>query len=204
MSENSTAINQISDVLIRLKQSDEHALEEIFTLYKDKLYAFCYKTLKSKDLSDDIVIEVFTKVWEKRETIHLNTSFESFLLTITKNHLLNYLKKVASEAKLKEQIMLSSEYYYNLENKDLYQEYLTIAEQTIKKMPPQRQKVFRLRLDEGLTYEEIASELGLSRNTVKSHLSEGARQLKHEFKLQGSRALIVLASASIDIMITLN
>jgi hypothetical protein len=82
----------LTDVLHSLRSGEERALEQIFGLYKDKLYAFCYKTLKSKDLADDVVIEVFTKIWDKRSEVRTDTSFDAFVFTIARNLLLNFLK----------------------------------------------------------------------------------------------------------------
>ena len=168
--------------IIALKKGDENALASIFDLYSSKVYAFCYKRLKSKDLSDDVVMEVFTKLWDKRNTLELDTSFEAYLFTIAKNHLANVLKKIARDEHLQEQLIHSSQYYHHLEDENPYEEYLTLAEQFVNKMLPQQQKVFRLRLEEGLSYKEIGHKLGLSRNTVKYHLSEASKKLREAFK----------------------
>ena len=174
--------SELNALLIALKKGDENALASLFDLYSSRVYAFCYKRLKSKDLSDDVVIEVFTKLWDRRKTLKLDTSFEAYLFTIARNHLSNLLKKIARDEHLQEQLIQSSQYYYHLEDEDPYHEYLTLAEQFVNKMPPQRQKVFRLRLEEGLSYKEIGNKLGLSNNTVKYHLSEASKNLREAFK----------------------
>jgi RNA polymerase sigma-70 factor (family 1) len=183
----------LTDVLHSLRSGEERALEQIFGLYKDKLYAFCYKTLKSKDLADDVVIEVFTKIWDKRSEVRTDTSFDAFVFTIARNLLLNFLKKLSLEAKLQDELKLSAEFYYSQEQKsDIYDVYLSLAEQVLRQMPTQRQKVFRLRLEKGLSYDEIASLMGVSRNTVKSHILEATRQLKANAVLRPDLTILLI------------
>lgn len=173
------------DVLERLKKGDEKALEKIFELYADRLYAFCYKTVKSKDLADDIVIEVFTRLWDKRSEVRTDTSFDAFVFTMARNQLLNYLRKLSADARLKNDLKFSAQFYYSQEDKsDVYEEYLSLAHQVMLQMPIQRQRAFRLRLEKGLSYDEIAMDMGVSRNTVKTHLMEATKQLRAKAALR--------------------
>ena len=102
----------LNALLIALKKGDENALASLFDLYSSRVYAFCYKRMKSKDLSDDVVIEVFTKLWDRRKTLKLDTSFEAYLFTIARNHLSNLLKKIARDEHL--QTRLPVQLFYGI------------------------------------------------------------------------------------------
>lgn len=163
-----------------VREGKEAAFEALFNCYKDRVYAFSYKILKSRDLADDMVIEVFTKVWERRASIHPGPSFQAWLFRITKNHIINFLNKASLDSRIKEQLSTSANYYRcSTEEEVIYNEYLTIAEQAISQMPKQRRRVFRLKSEQGMTYDQIAVQLGISKNTVKSHLLAATAHLRN-------------------------
>lgn len=179
-------------LLSDVRKGSEEAFEALFDVYKDKLYAFSYKILKSRDLADDIVIEVFTKIWEKRASIQPGLAFHAYLYRITKNHIINFLNKASLDSKIQQQLITSASYYRSsTEEEVIYKDYLTLAEQAIRQMPKQRRQVFTLKR-QGLTYEQIAAQLGLSKNTVKSHLSTATAQLRHVFNMYPDKSPVLL------------
>lgn len=178
--------NHISEfeLLSEVQQGNEKAFEALFDIYKDKIYAFSYKILKSKDLADDIVIEVFAKIWKGREFIQPGLTFQAYLFKITKNHIVNFLNKASSDSRVQEQLLISVNYYRSsTEEEIIYNEYLTIAKQVINQMPKRRRQVFKLKTEQGMSYEQIASHLGVSKNTVKSHLTAATTHLRSVFNM---------------------
>ena len=189
-------------LLSEMREGSEAAFEAIFDSYKDKVYAFSYRILKSKDLADDIVIEVFTKVWEKRARIEPGLAFQSYLFTITKNHIVNLLNKASLDSKIQGQLITSGNYYRSsTEEEVIYNEYLTIAEQAISQMPKQRRRVFQLKSEQGLTYDQIALKLGISKNTVKSHLLAATAYLRSVINMDPDKSTTLLLLLSYNFWI---
>ena len=180
-----------------VREGNEEAFETLFNSYKDKVYAFSYKILKSRDLADDMVIEVFTKIWERRASIQPGPSFRGWLFRITKNHIINFLNKASLDSKIKEQLSTSANYYRSsTEEEVIYNEYLTIAEQAISQMPKQRRRVFQLKSEQGMTYDQIATQLGISKNTVKSHLLAATAHLRNVINVDPDGLVILPALLS--------
>ncbi|MEQ6119123.1 RNA polymerase sigma-70 factor [Reichenbachiella sp. MALMAid0571] len=180
-------------LLGELRKGDVKAFEAIFETYRDKIYAFSYKILKSRDLADELTINVFSKIWEKRASIQPNLAFQSYLFRIAKNQIINLVNKASLDSKLQDQLIVSSQYYRNsTEEEVIYNDYLSLAEQVLNKMPKQRRKVFRLRNEQGLTYEEIATELGISKNTVKSHLKVATAELRKTLNMYPEKTFLLL------------
>lgn len=189
-------------LLSEMREGSEAAFEAIFDSYKDKVYAFSYRILKSKDLADDIVIEVFTKIWEKRARIEPSLAFQSYLFTITKNHIINLLNKASLDSKIQGQLITSVNYYRSsTEEEVIYNEYLTIAEQAISQMPKQRRRVFQLKSEQGLTYDQIALKLGISKNTVKSHLLAATAYLRSVINMDPDKSTTLLLLLSYNFWI---
>lgn len=184
-------------LLQKLREGDVKAFEAIFETYKDKIYAFNYKILKSRDLADEITINVFSKIWEKRASIQPNLPFQGYIFRIAKNQVINFINKASLDSRLQDQLTVSSQYYRNTtEEEVIYNDYLSLAEQFLKKMPRQRRKVFRLRNEQGMSYEEIASELGISKNTVKSHLKVATADLRKVLNMYPDKAFLLLCLMS--------
>ena len=189
-------------LLSEMREGSEAAFEAIFDSYKDKVYVFSYRILKSKDLADDIVIEVFTKIWEKRARIEPSLAFQSYLFTITKNHIVNLLNKASLDSKIQGQLITSVNYYRSsTEEEVIYNEYLTIAEQAISQMPKQRRRVFQLKSEQGLTYDQIALKLGISKNTVKSHLLAATTYLRSVINMDPDKSTTLLLLLSYNFWI---
>ncbi|MCG8319528.1 MAG: RNA polymerase sigma-70 factor [Cytophagales bacterium] len=187
-------------ILSRVREGSEKAFEALFDIYKDKIYAFSYKILKTKDLADDMVIEVFTKIWKGRLSIRPGLSFQAYLFRITKNHILDFLDKAAIDSRIQQQLMLSVDYYRSsTEEEIIYKEYLTLAEQVINQMPERRRQVFRLKNEQGMSYEQIAAHLGVSKNTVKSHLAAATTHLRNVFSRYPDKTAILLLTFLYDL-----
>lgn len=138
--------------------------------HKD-LYRFILSITKSEYAAEEILQEVFVKLWKNRKKIDLSCSFRSFLYTMTRNHTYNYLRAIANQEALKKElwknIVLSSQ---STENSVLFAEYETILNDILNHLPLQKRKIYILSRREGKTNQEIADLLGISKKTVKNHL----------------------------------
>jgi RNA polymerase sigma-70 factor (family 1) len=164
----------------RMSTGDEHAFAQIFFHYSQRIYGFILSKTKSEDLTEEIVQEVFIKLWNKREELADVDNYGAYILTMATNKTYDFLRKMASEERLKQQVWSSIQNYSNLteETLDLKASQALLRE-AIEQLPPQRKKVFILSRQEGLSHIEIAERMNLSPKTVNNHLVEALRFLKN-------------------------
>lgn len=130
-------------------------------------------------MAEETVQEVFCKVWEKREELNPELSFESFLCTIAKHYLLNQLRKATYDARMRQKI-----YYSRLKQESYFEDVLVNEElkelknAAIEKLPLKRKKIFLLSHQDGMKHKEIASLLGISINTVKDQVVKAKKDIK--------------------------
>lgn len=180
-------------IITHVAEGNAHAFRRIFDAFSPKVYAFALKLTRSEQLSEEIVQEVFLKIWTGRSSLRDINYFPSYLYTITRNHTFNVLKKIATEQRALSllsrelsEIDTSSE-----EEGTHYQEQYNIFVKALEKLPPQQRLVYCLCHQEGLKYEEAAQRLNISRLTVKTHMQKALRSLKAH--LNTSIGLFMLA-----------
>ena len=168
------------DVLLALlSEGSEYAFQLLFDRYRNHVYRVAMLYVKSSALAEDIVQDVFLKIWFQRKNLNAISSFESWLYTLTKNFTLNCLKKLAYEWKARttwthENIQFEDETDHKIRNT----QYRELLLQAIDQLPEQQQKVYYLAKEKGLSYEAIASELFLSPLTVKTHMSRALASIR--------------------------
>jgi RNA polymerase sigma-70 factor (ECF subfamily) len=165
-----------------LKKDDMKAFDIIYTKYSRRLYGFVFRYVKQDADTEEIVQDVFIKIWKVRTKINVYSSFESFLFTIAHNATVNLLKKRATEQKYVEHVKslqiinesyeLTDEIHY----KELEQKFLGLVD----KLSPRQKEIFLLSREEGLSNKEIADKLGISIQTVKNHLVTTLSFLKNK------------------------
>jgi RNA polymerase sigma-70 factor (family 1) len=156
-------------LLIQVASGDECAFRQLFMAHHQQLGVHMFRITNSAELAEEVVQDVFLKIWLTRETLVGVDNFRAYLFVISKNHALNCLKKLAKERiqirKLEESSIealiadgADTDMYYNL------------LDEAIDQLPPQQQKVYLLSRHGRLKYAEIADQLELSRETVKKYL----------------------------------
>lgn len=133
--------------------------------------------------ADDIVQEVFISIWETRENLITVKSFEAYLKRCIKNRLLNRIKHEEFLKRLHEKIENEFSGTYTEEAVD-FKEYFNIAEEAVRELPPKRQLVFMLSTTEGLSLDQIAQILSISRSRVKQQLYQAVAHVKQRIKKQ--------------------
>lgn len=156
---------------------------DIFLSYEKSLYQLALHLCKDADVARDIVHDVFLKLWEIRSQLQEIQSIEGFLFVLTRNKVMDHLRKVSSDARLKQAIWESmQEIVVTEENRLERKEFREQLQDAIERLPPQRRAVYLLR-DEGYDYKEIADKLQISRHTVKNHVSAALKALRRVFGL---------------------
>lgn len=167
--------------LIRLIQNgDMVAFYNLYERYSKKLYFFVLRYIKLEADAEEIVQEVFIKIWENRNKIDVYSSFESYLFTIAYNTTISLFRKRLTEKKYLEhlnslqQLENSSEITDEIHFNELNNKVQTL----LNKLTPRQQEIFHLSREEGLSNETIAQKLNISINTVKKHITNVLAFLK--------------------------
>lgn len=180
-----------SGILKELKKGDHAAFERVFEHYSKQLYLFSFSYLKSRDTAEDIVQEVFLKIWNNRASIKTDTSFQSYLFTIALNAVRQHFNKLSGLNEIKHDILISfSNQKQEFDNRDDYQALLDRLDTLIGQMPEKRRVVFIKKKIEGKSMKEISEELNIAVKTVEFHISEAMRFLKSEFEKSHTEGLI--------------
>lgn len=156
----------------RYTKGDMTAFDEIYDFYSRKLYGFILSYVKQRADAEEIVQEVFLKIWESRKKIDIYASFDSFIFTIAYNTSISLLRKRVNEKKYMDQLEAKQQIYdadkfidelhFNEINKQV--------ESLLNELTPRQQEIFRLSREDGMSHQEIAQKLSISTNTVKNHL----------------------------------
>lgn len=180
----------IESILLKeLKKGDHAAFEKIFERYSKQLYQFSLSYLKSEEAAEDIVQEVFIKIWNNRKELKTNTSFQSYLFTIALNTVRKYFNQLSRLNELKHDILFdSSGYEAGFDDLTNYRFLFDKLHELINLMPEKRREIFIKKKIEEKSLKEISEELNISTKTVEYHITESMRFLKSEFeklKVQG-------------------
>ncbi|HLR76302.1 MAG TPA: RNA polymerase sigma-70 factor [Balneolaceae bacterium] len=161
--------NEDKQLLLKIRKGDEQAFRKVYLKYHEELYNVALKYLRSEDLAEDAVHDIFVKLWDNRKKLDQAGSLSGFIFTSLKNHVINMVN--SQKRKMKKKVKIAQQ---KKEEKSKHANVIHLStfrnkcQQAIKKLPEKRRQVFKLRYEEGLTNREIADYLDLSIHTVKS------------------------------------
>jgi len=165
-----------------LREGSETAFESLFNRYGQKIYRFSLAYLKSNTEAEEIVQNVFLKLWENKERLRNETSFQSYLFTIAYNEIRKRFNKKALEDRFKTEIVdWLAEDMPELESKYEFELIVNKLEQLINQMPERRREIFIKRKKEGQAVKDIATEMNISPKTVENQITEAMNFLRTEF-----------------------
>ena len=165
----------------------------VFYQYKDRLFSYCYRFTKSEELAEEIVHDALLKVWTDRQHLDPQRSFIGYLYTITRNLALNFLKKSASDAALREQVRRGLTHWHNETEESVhYNDLQRLTNRVVRQLPPQQQRVYRMSRDQQMTHEEIARSLDISRHTVRNHIIQALQTIKRYLRLHADVSFLIL------------
>lgn len=160
------------ELIQKLQKGNIHAFNKVYEKYHQALYRNIFKITKDSEVSEDILQDVFTTLWEHRFRLERQKSLGGWLFVISFNKSINYTKKRLTDLKAKDN--LSFFYPRKTETDDQvdhYEHQYELVQDAIAQLSPQKQRIFVLCKLEGKTYEEAAHALNISRYTVKEYLS---------------------------------
>lgn len=163
----------------RLKKGDVSSFDELFKRFNKKIYAFSLRYLKNKEEAEGIVQEVFLSLWKNRAKLKVESDFQAYLFSITFNAIKKRFRKLNREQKHLEAYRQTLDTEPTLSDPNLHYNQLSeLLEKSTAKLPPRQREIFLLSKKEGLTAEEIAVKLAISKRTVENHLFRAKAFLK--------------------------
>lgn len=157
------------ELLQQVADGDEKAFTQLFDRYQNKVFSHALTFMKSGEEAEEMVTDIFMKVWNRRSDLPLIENFKSYLFILGRNHLVSAIrKKVMTTVETNtdqwyEDILQPDKQYH-------FKETHQIIMQGIEQLSPQQKRVFKMSRLDGLTYDEIAERLAISRRTVKFHI----------------------------------
>ena len=168
-----TILHNESDLFTRAKDGDQTAFTAIFDHYSPRIFAFVLKMSKSQTVAEDITQEIFLKLWNSREKFPEIKSYNAYIYSMAFNFAINYIKKNSWESSKLSLLKDNFNDHSNITEETIdFNESKLLLLQAIQQLPPQKKIIYKLNREEGLTLEQIAEKMQLSRNTVRNHLAE--------------------------------
>jgi len=171
-------------LLALVARGDEMAFHTLYSHHRAHVYGIALRLLQSASLAEDVLQEVFLKIWVGREKLPKINCFSAYLNTITRNHIYNTLRKQAYDELLLERLFpLQMASLRDTALDDIsYRELREALQKVVSSLTPQQKRVFELSRMEGLKHEDIARQLNVSRETVKKHVSEALRMVRLQLR----------------------
>jgi RNA polymerase sigma-70 factor (family 1) len=190
--------NQEQEMLLELSKGNQAAFKMIYHEYGPKLLGNLVKLVKSDSVAQEILQDVFIKVWENHENIDVEKSFRSYLFKIAENKAFDFFRKAARDKKLQETLIAAAtEQFDQIETNLFAKENAFILEKAISELPRQRQLIFRLSKLDDMSYEEISKRLGISTSTISDHIVKATKAIRDYFQKHPELLILFIAAQAI-------
>lgn len=182
-----------------MRDGDHMAFEKIYHLYKDRLIASCLRLLKSPELTEELLQELFLKLWAQRAKIDIEQSLNAYLYKVAHNMVYDMFRKITRDNRLREHFLTNAlESYEHIESYIYRKENEAELLKAINLLPPQQQKIFKLCKIEEKSYKEISALLKITEGTINNHMTRANQFLRNYFvSRSGSNVAISLITVSI-------
>lgn len=179
-----------NELIRRLKKDNIEAFNQLFYAYSSKLYHFAYGYLKSKEDAEEMVQEIFSRIWDKRADIKEEYQFRSYLFSIAFNYVKKYFRSKALINKYVEFTLPSHPETGQTQEDVNYSSLKLMVDQLVAKMPEKRKDVFIKSRFEGKNSKEISVEMNISQSTVENHLNLALKFLRQHLKDENMAGLL--------------
>lgn len=184
------------ELLTQLKAGDEHAFTRLYHMYSKQLYLTIFRLVKSDKIAEELLQELFVKLWEKRAGLTIQSNIGGYLNRMGANLVFDFYRKAAKDQLAKEQLIafFSDEQTDHQPAQELEAETDTVNQLVtlMEQLPPQRKKVFELCKIQGKSYQEAGQQLGISVSTVNDHIVKATRLLRTQLMERNSFSAFLL------------
>lgn len=173
------AIYNEKELIQLIAKGDEFAFANLITSYKNRIFSIAFKLTKSNVIAEEIVQDVFLKIWLKRATLPDIQNFGAYIFIVTRNDVYKVLKQIAQNYRV---TLLTDEHQLltNMDPSDLVaeKEYNLLLQKAVERLPNQQKQVYKLMKNEGFKRDEVANQLDLQPETVKFHLAQAMKNIR--------------------------
>lgn len=179
-------------LLLQFRNGNQHAFERLYRMHSRYLLSNIRALVKDKDVADEILQDVFLKVWENRELVNPDKSFRNFLYTITKNMVYDHMRRVALDIRKRHELMQTAlEIYTHVEEQLINKENHALLSDAVEHLPAQCRTVYTLSKFDGKSHQEISKQLNISLATVNNHMVKANRQIRSFLLKNGELSLVI-------------
>jgi len=171
------------------------AFGELYDRYRQDVYRYALALVKIPELAEDVVHDVFVKIWEIRHRLEIKQTFRSYLFRVCHNRAIDINKEIAANRNLVDQLLYHYRASHDSEGKysqEELQRYDELVEEALNSLTPQRRKVYDMCKKEKKSYEEVARELEISPNTVKAHVSQTLALLRQYIRQHVNLSIVII------------
>lgn len=188
-----------TELLIKLKQGDQYAFEQLYFLHSKLLYNNILHLVKEREVAEELLQDLYLKIWENRINLDPGKSFKAYLFTIARNMVYDYFRKVSLNKRMIVKMMINvKESYSNIEDIISFKESSASLKDAIDTLPAQSKKVYILSKLEGKSHEEISIDLGISVSTVNNHIVKANRIVRSYLAKHSDLAVALLVYSFIE------
>jgi RNA polymerase sigma-70 factor (family 1) len=187
-------LDRETNLLLSAAQGSQAAFVTLFHRHKHKLYSYTLRLTQSEMLAEDVVQDVFMKLWTDRAAMASIDNFGNYIFRMAKNQVLNHFKRVAHEMAIVSEMFREGDHAGNNAQEMLAaREVEQVLQSVVEALPPQQKAIYRLSRDEGKSHEEIAGLLKISPNTVKNHMVQAMATIRYQLRRHADSLIVVAA-----------
>ncbi len=181
----------------RIAEGDEAAFTAFYHRHWEKIHGFLLRMTKSREIAEELMCDIFTKLWSGRRLMADIQDMDAFLYKVSYNKALNFFRYTARQKKLQTVIAqrIATEQSADASDRVITSETQAIIQKAIDHLSPQRRLVFTLSREQGLTHEQIAEQLNLSPQTVKKTMSQALHSIRGYLNRNGLGSIALLLFA---------
>lgn len=190
--DNTKYIQENTDILTLLKSGNKSAFKALFFRFFTPMCSYAFRYLQTESEAEDVVQDIFIKFWNKKEYMSVESSLENYLFRCVKNSCLNIIKHRKVHQKYVDKDVSEKPPTYNIEKNIEKRDIYNLIEKYINKLPEKRQQILRMCIYQEMTYGEVAEELDISVNTVKTQVGLAYKSLRKNLPEKELAAYLLL------------
>ncbi|WP_461787622.1 RNA polymerase sigma factor [Pedobacter sp.] len=173
-------LHDVHELLAKIAKGDQYAFKIVYEQYRRVVYSSALALLRNEHQAEEVLQEVFLKLWLMGNDLNKIRHLESYLNTLARNRCLNMIRRIALELRTDKQIALEwAEEHNETEERIMLDDYHHILNQGIAQLSVKQKEVYQLCYQKGLKYSQAAEQLGISPLTVKTHMQLALRYLRN-------------------------
>jgi RNA polymerase sigma-70 factor (ECF subfamily) len=183
------------ELIVAMQAGSEQAFTELYRHFSPRLYMNIHAMVRDNGLAEELVQELFTRIWQKRDSPGISENFTGYMYRIAQNLVYDLFRKLQRDRKLQEIFKLGAGDHYEIPvEQKLYQQQLSaLLQRAIEQLPRQQKRAYQLVRLEGHTYKMAAAEMGVSPLTIKEYLTAANKSIRTQIEgLTGNAAPYIL------------